>query len=471
MKKTVLLTNFQMINYSGSELDTLTIANYFLKTGWDVSIFTFECGYPLITDINENIKIIDINNLCDLKSHYDLIWAHHFPLLDYLLFSKEISADYIHYLSLSAIMGLESLPEYYEELNLVSAMSDHTLLTLKSEGFNVEKISLFTNYSFETNFKHKVKKRKLKNICVVSNHVPSEVLEFAEIYQKKNGKMVDIYGVGHKYLKITPELLYKYDLVITIGRTVNETISLGIPVYCYDRFGGDGYITMENIEDAYAYAFSGKNSLKKRTSEEIYDDIILGYNNCLQDLSKVKEFGYNHFCFEKTMEKILLKIFNTKKFNLSNLLKKYPHLKRKGPLFFEQLSKKIGFINKNFKLHYCQFYFDFGDGFSEKDSVIKSYKVWSGKYCVNADIPLGVKKVRFDPSFCELTKIKKITVNGKKQKLSKLSNCIKFNNAYLSVNGDPNIVLNDVKKLKIEVEMSLINSSELFDFFGKYLKK
>ncbi len=471
MKKSVLLTNFQMINYSGSELDTLTMATYFLKCGWDVSIFTFECDYPLINDIDDDVKIISVNNLYDLKSHYDLIWSHHFPLLDYLLFSKKISADYIHYLSLSAIMGLESLPEYYKELNLVSAMSEHTLLTLEKEGFNINQISLFTNYSFEKNFNRKVKKKTLKNICVVSNHVPNELLEFVDIYQKNVGRKIDIYGVGHKYLKVTPKVLVKYDLIITIGRTVNDAISLGIPVYCYDRFGGEGYITMQNIEKAYAYAFSGKSSFKKRTAEELYNDIIFGYDSCLNDLNEIRKFGYNHFCFEKMMKKALVKIFKTKKFDLSKVLKKYPHLKRKGPLFFEQYAKKISFINKNFKLHYCQFYFDFGNGFSEKDSVIMPYKMKNGKYYVNVNIPLDAKKVRFDPSFCELTKIKRINANGRNKNLSKLNNCIKYGNAYLSVNSDPNIVLKNVKKLNINVEMSLVSGSEVFDFFDRYFKK
>ena len=47
MKK-VLLTNFEMVNYSGSELDTFTMANYFFNHGYDVTIFTLRYNYPLL---------------------------------------------------------------------------------------------------------------------------------------------------------------------------------------------------------------------------------------------------------------------------------------------------------------------------------------------------------------------------------------------------------------------------------------
>lgn len=58
MKK-VLLTNFQFKNLTGSEIDTKTVAEYFLKNKWDVTIFTFTYGYPLINELDSRIKIID----------------------------------------------------------------------------------------------------------------------------------------------------------------------------------------------------------------------------------------------------------------------------------------------------------------------------------------------------------------------------------------------------------------------------
>ena len=45
--KKILLTNVYMKNFSGSELDTITIANYLSDNGYDVTIFSLEFGFPL----------------------------------------------------------------------------------------------------------------------------------------------------------------------------------------------------------------------------------------------------------------------------------------------------------------------------------------------------------------------------------------------------------------------------------------
>ena len=59
MKK-VLLTNLYIEKYSGSEIDTVTVANYFKKLGWDVTIFCLTKGYPLLDDLNKDVKIYKI---------------------------------------------------------------------------------------------------------------------------------------------------------------------------------------------------------------------------------------------------------------------------------------------------------------------------------------------------------------------------------------------------------------------------
>ena len=46
MKK-ILFTNVGFKNYAGSEIATMTLANYFLRTNYEVHIFTIEYGEPL----------------------------------------------------------------------------------------------------------------------------------------------------------------------------------------------------------------------------------------------------------------------------------------------------------------------------------------------------------------------------------------------------------------------------------------
>ena len=272
-----------MVNYTGSELDTLTMAQYFLKNNYEVSIFTIEYGYPLLKEIDDKIKLYDYSRINLMDQHFDLIWSHHYPLLDYLLFTKKIGANYICYISLSSYIGYESYPIYYKDLNYLAIVSKEALDLATDEGYETKNINIFTNYSFQKYFNKKVNlSNKLENICIVSNHIPKEIIDMKEIFSSNNIN-VDIYGMGYKYQKIDDKLLSKYDLIISIGKTINYGISLGIPCYCYDRFGGDGYITLDIIEKSYEYNFSGRYLQIKKTGEELYKDITKNYKKVLKD--------------------------------------------------------------------------------------------------------------------------------------------------------------------------------------------
>lgn len=466
MTRRILLTNYQMLGFSGSELDTLNIANYFLSINYEVTIFTLKYGYPLLGEIDERIKLVTSNNIGDMVKKYDIIWSHHFPLLDYLLFFQGISADYIHYVSLSSIMDLESLPEYYKSLNMISVMSEHTRDALRNENFAVDDFNLFSNYSSIKNFDYKIKKHRLKKICIISNHVPPELLEFAKKFENRTGNKVDIFGRKHVYTKITSKLLYKYDLVITIGRTVNDALSIGIPVYCYDRFGGDGFLTTENIDKAFYYAFSGKSHPIKKNSEELYDDIISNYDGCTKNIYKLKKYAFNNFCFEKMMENTIRKLKKTKKFNINKVLKNYPYLIRKAPLFYNRLNEEMG-CNSTYEknIYKAHIYFDYGFGFTEKNSIFKYYKFKNGNHFVDIRVPKNVVKIRFDFSDIKYTLVSDVRINGEKYRSLKFLNCVKMGNgAFISINDDPGFLFknNGNTRLKINLSLKILSYEDLF---------
>ena len=458
MKK-VLLTNYNIVNYTGSELDTITIADYFLKKGYDVTIFTINCGNPLYNEIDKKIKIISYNNLNQLEEKYDIIWAHHFPLLDYLLFKKKIKADYIHFISLSSFLGYEALPVYYKKLNLVSVLSEEGLMKLKEEKIDIKKIKIFPNYSFKEYFDIPLKKRvKPKKICIVSNHVAPELLDFKDIAEENN-IVVDIYGMGYKYEKITSELLNQYDAVITIAKTVYFSLSLGIPCYCYDHFGGDGLITKENVEKSFKYNFSGRYSKKKKTGKEIYKEITENYKEVISQVGQLRKFAYNTFCFENIMKKALKELNATEKFDLDSVLKEFPALERSAPLFVEEHGNLLKVSNKYYNYsEYCQVFLDTGKGFNENESEIKFYRKEKKKKTFELKLTKNVQRIRLDFSDRAFVHIKKLSINKKRIHLdNKVVNCIKYQGGYLSINDDPMIILErkDFKDNKLNISMEL----------------
>lgn len=113
--------------------------------------------------------------------------------------------------------------------------------------------------------KKKVCSPKIQKVCVISNHVPPEL---QELY--RNEEIVfDFYGTTFKNIvRITPEILERYDVVISIGKTVQYALGMSIPVFEYDRFGGPGYLTPEMFPAESASNFSGRACPKSELVEK-----------------------------------------------------------------------------------------------------------------------------------------------------------------------------------------------------------
>lgn len=476
MKKKVLLTNFSMINYTGSELDTLTIANYFLSKNYDVTIFTIEAGYPMLNEIDEKIKIIECIDNNRLENHYDLIWAHHYPLLDFLLFTKKIEADHIAYISLSSYEPYETIPPYYKYLDYVSILSKEGIDVLKEDGYDTKNINILGNYSFKKYFDAKKRNlnEEIKKICVISNHVPEEILECKKLFEKNNVQF-DIYGNGYKYVKVDDELLKKYDIVITIAKTVYYGLSLGIPVYIYDHFGGDGYITKDNIEKSHYYNFSGRCSRKKYTGKELYNDISKNYKKALSSIEYNFNYAYNNFCFEKQMNKITNQISSLKKNDLNNIYNNYKVYMKTSGLFMREVIKiqlqKNNLDNNDIKT--CKFYFDYGNGFSEDNSKIKYYKKQNNVFYVEINLDKKVKNLRFDIIDKPFIGIEYIKINNKEIELSETSNIEKIYNQKVTINDDPFVIIRNPQKnkLKFEVKFTLNFDNKLIDDYKEIILK
>ena len=141
----------------------------------------------------------------------------------------------------------------------------------------------------------------LKNIAIISNHVPEELYALKEQLNEYN---VQIIGAGNTPALVTPTILSNYDLIITIGRTVQQCFAANIPVYVYDHFGGPGYITKENIQKAQDFNFSGRGFDKKQ-AQEIFQDIINNYDINVSNLSYLNEYAQENFSLTKTFNSML----------------------------------------------------------------------------------------------------------------------------------------------------------------------
>lgn len=478
MKK-VLLTNAFIKNYSGSELDTVEVANYFLNKGYKVDIFTLEKGEPLLNEVNKNVRVLTHKDVDKLYKKYDILWSHHYPLVDYLLFYTDIKFDYVHHLCLSFYEAYEQLPIYYEDLNLVSAMSEKCRDELISDKKNNNKkeVLVFPNYA-KLSYFNKTKKisNHIKKIAIVSNHIPEELLKIKSLIEQEN-IILDIYGQGYNYVKIDEKILLEYDVIISIGKTCYYSIALGIPTYIYDRFGGDGYITPKNINKSYQNNFSGRAFRRKLTANEIKDELISEYEKVVLTVLKCKDFAFENFCFENNMEEALSKMYNTPKFDKELLIQKYPHLVKTGKLFVEQVGicKDIIEQIQDGGLTSCQLFYDTSNGFNEKESIRnKSLKITDNKYEVEFILKNDCQRIRFDICEKKLVEIKNIIMNGKKIFYTS-ENIIDINGMNISLNNDPYIIINKEfkknDKVKFNYELVEVNLLEICNLYKNQLIK
>lgn len=327
MQKKILITNFEMRQFTGSEINAATIAKRFKELGYKVYMLAMYFGEPLYNQVKDNFdEIIDITkNEFDFENiEFDLVWVHHAFLLNWLIFDNKIKAKKIIVSSLSGAVLFEYIPKYANDLSLVLANSQETKEQLLKEG--IEEVHLLENYSFKSYFEQENTIKKLKNIAIVSNHIPDEVMEAKKMLEEKEYN-VEIYGLAGKKELITDEILKKYDAIISIGKTVQYAMSLQIPIYVYDIHGGEGYLTLENLEKNRARNFSGRG-FNKKSAEEIYNEIINSFENVLKITPEIKKYAYDNFCFENNIDKILEIVEQKEDVNLEKIKEEYKNKKR-----------------------------------------------------------------------------------------------------------------------------------------------
>ena len=286
--KTILLTQYAIYNIAGSEIVILELAKYLMSLGAHVGVYTWCADSPMINFFHEaNIKIVSEGDY-EFFDHCDYIWVHHQVLPDYIITQlakgKYNSRAKFLFFHMSGLEGhLLEQPYIY---GLERAIASRILYVSKEAQETITKCCFITPVEQEeclypnpapVEFAAiKPRRSRLRRILVVSNHPPQEILAL-------RGKLgnLEISYLGEdndRYTLLTPETLAQYDLVITIGKTVQYCLVAGIPVYVYDHFGGPGYLNDKNFDASAAVNFSGRRSSRKSTTE-IVQQILSGYKN------------------------------------------------------------------------------------------------------------------------------------------------------------------------------------------------
>jgi glycosyltransferase, family 2 len=351
MKK-VLLINYFYSDYTGSELLTKQLAEYFYERNYKVYIGSFFQGFSLLKDTRKIATYVNLLRIKNINEEFDLVWAQHSTILTYCIFNLELQYKKIILSILSPYESMESLPSYYKHIDLIVANSNETKekLILETDK-KIKNVHVLLNSVPKEFFKESNNSSILKKIAIVSNHIPEELRETKKLFEQKNIEM-DFIGKEDNYKIVTPELLEQYNLIITIGKTVQYCFALGIPVYIYDHFGGPGYLTRENYKYEELKNYSGRSTREKKGTFEIVRDIIEKYSRNLDDLIFFKNLAKERYSLEKNLNFIISKVekIKEKKFlrkkNLDIIKKEYLFEKRNNENYMKLLSQ---IIDSNFE--------------------------------------------------------------------------------------------------------------------------
>ncbi len=247
-----------------------------------------------------------------------------------------------------------------------------------------------------------------------------------------------IFGIEGEFKLITPEVLKDFDAVITIGRTVQYCLALGIPVYCYDRFGGPGWITESNIESASKFNFSGRCVDHFMTSHEIVHNIIKGFKSIENEITFYKSYARSHYHLGHLIDSI--------DNQLSQLNDPLKHNKQ---VIFKNIAfrQRQYWAMKKYNTQFLQLFLDYANGISEENSiklpVLQNTKVQEFVFDLS-DKPDFIN-IRLDPlndaCVIEIEELKLLTDRGERDLRDRLISNAMFHrdNRYFFDFNDPQI--------------------------------
>ena len=246
---------------AGSELFTVELANSIQARGHRVAVFTFfrgeiaglieANGIPIFTPDDTNAMV---------RFAPDVVQTCHIPCAHFL---RSVVPDVIRvHAMLGVIPPLEAPPLEGAAFSLGLAVSEEVLDRVNKTSFGRDvHTAIFRNW-FDQNVvmtsTRALSSRGRLRVAVISNHIAPELIEALTALDAAGGVQVDYIGAQQRTLVVDGELLAKYDLVISIGRTVLLAAACAVPCIMADIYGSDGLLTVDKLDHVRTVNFSGR---------------------------------------------------------------------------------------------------------------------------------------------------------------------------------------------------------------------
>lgn len=291
--RVLVLTN-HFAELAGSEIVASEVAHWFVEQGDSVTLGANFARAPMANLAPRLDLLTDITQI-DLAS-YDLVWCQH-GLLNLLPFSTLEAAG-----AKPPLIALASLSPFepYEHVDAalanaftasVFANSPETAdeITRRSHGLITrERVQVFHNAAPAIFWRPPVaRERALKAITIVSNHTPPELRAARQRFEEL-GIGVRHIGLHDEYRRVDADAIDASDAIISIGKSVVYAIARQRPVYMYDLYGGDGWLTRANLEHSMAHNFSGRPLRRQLDADAIVKEITEGFGEAASEIEHIR---------------------------------------------------------------------------------------------------------------------------------------------------------------------------------------
>ena len=313
-RKSALITNLYLASRTGSELHALEVARGLVRRGWEVTCYALIVGEPLrsqFLSLGPSAHLVEFGNEDFLLHRYDLLYAQHHVVSDYVVSNLGISFGHIVVSILGATNENEVLPDLTPSCDCVAFVSEEAR---EARAMDLATLCpcpptfIFPNYATEAFFKRfdAARHAEMQPSCVavISNHVPSEVRELSDNLCKR-GIACKIYGAEAVSVDVTPELLSSFDVIVTIGRTVQQCLACGTAVFCYDQFGGPGYLAPDNLDEHSQANFSGRSYPVRRSAAELEHELLEGFAAAMAERCALHALARERYDFDALLDGLL----------------------------------------------------------------------------------------------------------------------------------------------------------------------
>lgn len=305
-KLKILITNHHLLDYTGSEILTFTLANQLKNNGHQITVYSKYLDSMKQWFDEKNIRVVDRLESISCES-FDVVHVHHnisaievrrwFPKIPLVFYSQGI------------LPFLEHPPLINVDIQKFVAISEEVRDNLKSFGIPQEKIDIVRNIIDSEKFSScKLSNEIPQNVLVISGRIDQVKEQIIREACQEKGLGVEFLGgrFGSVNQTILKEKIECADIIFSLGRGAIEAMIAGRAVIIFDYLGGDGMVTLETYAEIQKNNFSGRRFGYSYSKEEIISEIEKYDLNTIEKVRNMAVEDYSAFNASKKLEKIYI---------------------------------------------------------------------------------------------------------------------------------------------------------------------